>query len=163
MLLLLMSDCNVAELKKWFSACQKELSEKDWKKEYPGIMETIRQRDKKFYLDFCMETGREAEVLKCLQTAAHGYSYGDLDYDGYFSKRLLKKYPEQILALYWSDVHTLLRVANNRNYETAKSCLEKIKSLMRRQGKTEEWNRQFSELKETHKKKRNFIALVRDL
>ena len=163
MLRLLLSACDRSNLKKWFDICQKELSEEDWKKEYPKIMKVIYQKDRKFYLDICMETGREAEVLEYLQTERSQYDFWDLDYDQYFSKRLFAKYPEEVLALYWRDVHTLLQVSKNKNYGMARNLLQVIKPRMKQIGKTEEWNRQFAELKETHKRKKNFMAIIQNL
>lgn len=163
MLLLLLDVCNQSDLKTWFDSCQKELSGEDWKKEYSGIMKMIEKKDRKYYLDICMETGREAEVLKYLQSEERRYDYWNLDYGQYFSERLFAKYPDEILALYWRNVRTLLQVTKNRNYEMAVSLLTKIKSCMKQIGRTQEWNRQFAELKETHKKKRNFIGMVQRL
>ena len=110
-----------------------------------------------------METGREAEVLKYLQSEERRYDYWNVDSGQYFSKRLFSRYPDEILALYWRDVHTLLLVTKNRNYEMATDLLTVIKSCMKQMGKMQEWNRQFEELKEKHKKKRNFIAMVQKL
>lgn len=163
MLLLLLDVCQTSELKTWFDASQRELSEEDWKKEYPGIMEIVRKKDRRYYLDICMETGREAEVLKYLQSEERRYDYWNVDSGQYFSKRLFSRYPDEILALYWRDVHTLLLVTKNRNYEMATDLLTVIRSCMKQMGKMQEWNRQFEELKEKHKKKRNFIAMVQKL
>lgn len=163
MLLLLLKVCGTSDLKTWFARCRKELSEEDWKKEYPKILETIQKKDMKFYLDICMETGREAEVLKYLQAETAGYGFWGLDYGQYFSGRLFARYPEEILSLYWRDVHALLRVTNNKNYEMATGLLKKLKSCMKQAGKTQEWNRQFAELKELHKRKKNFMVMIQKL
>lgn len=90
-------------------------------------------------------------------------NYGNVDSGQYFSKRLFAGYPDEVLALYWRDVHTLLQVTRNSNYEAATDRLAIIRSCMKQIGKTQEWNRQFEELKEKHKKKRNFIAMVQKL
>lgn len=160
MLLLILDTCDKSELKKWFGACEKELQEEDWKEEYENILEKIKKRDQKFYLDICMETGREEIVLKCLQKSGCRCDYWGIDYDQYFSSRLVAKYPNEILDLYWKEVESLLRVSNNRDYETAVSFLKKIKALMKKNKKQEEWEEKINALKETHKRKKNFIALT---
>lgn len=163
MLLLILDTCDKSEIKEWFETCKKELRNEDWEKEYDNILQKIRKKDEKFYLDICMKTGKEAIVLETLQNVRHGYDPWDLDYDGYFSKRLFKKYPNEVLALYWRDVNLLLSVANNKNYDEAVKLLRRIKPLMKKSRNAEEWNKQFDELKERHRRKRNFMALLGDL
>lgn len=160
MLMRILDTCDKMDMRKWFDTCKKELKPEDWEKEYINILEKVKKRNKIYYLDICMQTGKEKEVLECLQKEMHGYNYGDLDYNQYFSKRLLNKYPDEILALYWRDVNTLLCVTNQKNYEVAASLLRKIKSLMQKSKKDEEWKQQFDALKEQHKRKRNFMVLL---
>lgn len=62
----------------------------------------------KFYLDICMETGEKKTVLETLQKANHGYYYGDIDYNQYFSSRLLDDYPDEVIMLYWRDINQSL-------------------------------------------------------
>lgn len=83
-----------------------------------------------------------------------------MDCNQYFSKRLAEKYPNEILEIYWQDVDDLLYVSNNKNYEIAVECLKRIKALMKKNKRQAEWEERFSELKEKHKRKRNFMALV---
>lgn len=163
MLLLILDTCEKNEIEKWFEICKSELIDEDWEKEYDNILQKARKKDEKFYLDVCMKTGKETEVLNVLQNERHGYDFWDLDYNGYFSKRLLKKYPNEVLALYWRDVYSLLSVANNKNYGIAVKLLKKIKSIMKKNGNAGKWEEQFEKLKEIHKRKRNFMALLGDL
>lgn len=163
MLLLILDTCDKSEMKKWFEVCKKELSEEDWQNEYNNILGKIKKKNEKFYLDICMQTGKECVVLESLQNAHHGYDFWDLDYNEYFSKRLFTKYPDEVLALYWRDVNLLLSQAKNKNYELAVKLLRKIKSLMKKQGKEEEWSLEFGTLKERNKRKRNFIGMLGNL
>lgn len=110
-----------------------------------------------------MDTGREKEVLKYLQDAGCRYDYWGIDYNQYFSSRLAQFYPDEIVQIYWREVEGLLRASNSKNYETAVSFLRKIKALMKKNKKQAEWEEKFSELKETHKRKRSFMALVSKL
>lgn len=163
MLLLILDTCEKGEIKNWFKVCKSTLHEEDWQKEYESILEKVKKVDQKFYLDICMETGQEDVVLTFLQSAPHRYDYWNVDYNQYFSKRLAEKYPNEILELYWGNVNDLLAVSNSKNYDTAASFLKKIKALMKKNGRMEEWEIKFRELKEKNKRKRNFIALVNKL
>lgn len=151
MLMLLLDTCDSNELKSWYSTCKDELGADEWEKEYPGILEKVKKKDVKFYLDICMETGKEDIVLKYLQDQRRGYDYWDVDYDQYFSKRLASKYPDEVLALYWRDVNALLIVTKNKNYEIAVRMLGKIKAIMKKKKREDEWQKQFEDLKEKHK------------
>lgn len=163
MLLLILDTCDKSEIKKWFTLCEKELTEEDWQREYANILEKVREKNLTFYLDICMETEKEHVVLEYLQKQNHGYDYWDLDYEQYFSKRLFSKYPEEILSLYWRDVDLLLRVSNNKNYMIAAGILKKIKKRMKQNKCADEWKEKFDALKEVHKRKKNFMALISDM
>lgn len=160
MLLLILDTCERNEIKKWFDICKNKLHEEDWQNNYEDILERVKKKDLKFYLDICMETGRENVVLKYLQDNKCRYDYWSVDCNQYFSKRLAEKYPNEILAIYWQDVDNLLCISNNKNYEIAAEFLKKIKALMKKNKRQAEWEEKFSELKEKHKRKRNFMALV---
>lgn len=64
------------------------------------------------------------------------------------------------MTIYWRDVDNLLCTSNNKNYEMAVDFLKKIKALMKKNKRQAEWEERFCELKERHKRKRNFIVLV---
>ena len=107
-----------------------------------------------------METGREDTVLEYLLGSRRSYDYWDVDDNQYFSKRLAEKYPDEILELYWKDVNSLLRVSRNKNYILAVSFLKKIKALMKSIDRQKVWDAKFRELKEVHKRNRNFMELL---
>lgn len=160
MLLLILDTCDNNEIKKWFEICKNNLHTEDWEKEYENILEKVKKTEPKFYLDICMETGREDIVLNYLQNTHCRYGYWNIDYNQYFSGLLAKKYPNEILDIYWKDVHELLRTTKNKNYEQAVYFLKKIKDLMTKNEQQAEWGIKFNELKEKHKRKRNFMALI---
>lgn len=70
MLMLLLDTCDSNELKSWYSTCKDELGADEWEKEYPGILEKVKKKDVKFYLDICMETGKEDIVLNTSRISA---------------------------------------------------------------------------------------------
>lgn len=163
MLFLLLDTCDKKDLKKWYQTCKKELKKEAWESGYQTILCKVKGKDLKFFLDICMETGEKKTVLENLQKANHGYDYWDIDYNQYFSGRLLEEYPDEVLALYWRDIHRLLRVSNNKNYRLAADLLQSIKKSMIQLKRNSEWEQQFRDLKEMHKRKKNFICLLNKL
>lgn len=159
-LMLILDTCTKDELRDWYSVCKDELSSEEWDKQYAEILEKVKKKDVKFYLDICMETGEEEIVLNYLQSQNHSYDYWDVDYEQYFSKRLSIKYPDEILDLYWQKVNQYLGYSNNKNYQSAAAMLGEIKSLMKKIKREKEWEKQFAELIEKHRRKKNFMALL---
>lgn len=163
MLFLLLDTCEKNEIEGWYQVCKQVLDEVEWQHERETILGKVKKKNMKFYLDICMESGESKTVLEYLQKQNHGYDYWDIDYDQYFSSRLLNKYPDEILALYWRDINNLLQFSNQKNYGIAADMLEKVKSSMIKIGREQEWKQQFLELKERHKRKKNFICLLNKL
>lgn len=160
MLFLLLDTCEKNEVEEWYQVCKQTLSDSEWNHERETILDKVKKKNMKFYLDIRMESGERKIVLEHLQKQNHGYDYWDMDYDQYFSSRLLNEYPDEILALYWHDINNLLRVSNPKNYRIAVDMLKRVKRSMIEIGREQEWKRQFHELKERHNRKKNFICLL---
>jgi uncharacterized Zn finger protein len=71
-----------------------------------------------------------------------------------------KEHPADSLAVYLTLVEPLVRQTNNDAYREAVKFIKKIWTLNLRLNKTDEWQRYLAQLKTTHKRKRNFIALL---
>ncbi|MFH0988672.1 MAG: SWIM zinc finger family protein [bacterium] len=69
-------------------------------------------------------------------------------------------HPEDALTVYRSLVEPIVRQMNNEAYRDASALVKKIGVLFGRLGKVEEWNNYLADLRTTHKKKRNFMALL---
>ncbi len=69
-------------------------------------------------------------------------------------------HPEDALAVYQSLVEPQVKQTNNDAYRNAATLVKKIALLFRRLGREEAWNHYRSTLCETHKRKRNFMALL---
>lgn len=160
MLFLLLDTCDKNETEKWYQACKQVFDEAEWQQERDTILGKVKKKNMKFYLDICMESGESKTVLEYLKTKNHGYDYWDMDYNQYFSSRLLDEYPDDVLALYWRDINNLLLVSNQKKYEIAASMLKMVKNSMIKIGREQEWKQQFKELKERQKRKKNFICLL---
>ena len=91
MLFLLLDTCEKNEIEKWYRACKQELDEAEWKHEREEILCKVKKKNMKFYLDICIESGEGKTVLEHLQRQNHVYDYWDMDYNQYFSSRLLNE------------------------------------------------------------------------
>jgi uncharacterized Zn finger protein len=69
-------------------------------------------------------------------------------------------HPEDALAVYQSLVEPQVKQMNNEAYRNAGALVKKIALLFRRLGREEAWNHYRNTLCETHKRKRNFMALL---
>jgi uncharacterized Zn finger protein len=69
-------------------------------------------------------------------------------------------HPEDALAVYQSLVEPQVKQTNNDAYRNAAALVKKIALLFRRLGREEAWNHYRNTLCETHRRKRNFMALL---
>jgi uncharacterized Zn finger protein len=69
-------------------------------------------------------------------------------------------HPEDALAVYQSLVEPQVKQMNNDAYREAAALVKKIALLFRQLGREEAWNHYRNTLCETHKRKRNFMALL---
>ena len=69
-------------------------------------------------------------------------------------------HPEDALAVYQSLVEPQVKQMNNDAYRDAAALVKKIALLFRQLGREEAWNHYRNTLCETHKRKRNFMALL---
>jgi uncharacterized Zn finger protein len=70
------------------------------------------------------------------------------------------EHPEDALAVYQSLVEPQIKQTNNDAYRNAATLVKKIALLFKRLGRAEAWNHYRNTLCETHKRKRNFMALI---
>ncbi|MDI6767511.1 MAG: SWIM zinc finger family protein [Bacteroidota bacterium] len=72
-----------------------------------------------------------------------------------------KNYPEDSLAVYKTLVEPFIERKNNESYQGATSFIRKIKILSKQLGRNEDWDIFLTKLKTDHRRKRNFIALLK--
>lgn len=70
--------------------------------------------------------------------------------------------PEDALSVYQTFVEPTIRQANNEAYREAVSLIKKVRLLMKRLERMEEWDRFLEPLKTTYKRKRNFMKLLEE-
>lgn len=71
-----------------------------------------------------------------------------------------KDYPEDAIPVYRKFVEPTIEQKNDHAYREAVTMLKKVKQLMQQLDKKEEWRKYLEEIKTTHKRKRNFMAML---
>jgi uncharacterized Zn finger protein len=73
------------------------------------------------------------------------------------------QHPEDALAIYQSLVEPHVMQMHNLAYEEAAARVKKVGVLFKRLGREEEWEIYLNNLRTTHKRKRNFMALLKKI
>lgn len=161
-MLLKLMECT-DEVEKWYLRCKEELTKEEFVQQEPHLIEIIKKRDRLFYLDLCIEKGQFDQVLAALQERTNAnvlYSYGWVDQNHRYSRQLSKKYPDEILALYWNEVKAYVGRGKRENYYHAVKVLHEIHSIMKTENKEEAWRSQYQEFCQIHKRKRLLIEAL---
>lgn len=69
-------------------------------------------------------------------------------------------HPEEILPIYQREIESAIARKTNESYAEASQMLEKLRDLMLRINREEEFNVYLNELRKNHKNKRKFINLI---
>jgi len=69
-------------------------------------------------------------------------------------------FPQDALAVYQTFVKPTVEQKHNEAYREGVSLIKKVRLLMKRLGRMEEWDRYLESLKTTHKRKRNFMKML---
>jgi uncharacterized Zn finger protein len=72
-------------------------------------------------------------------------------------------HPEDAVAVYRNFVEPAVRRMDNQSYQEAAGFVRKVRKLLRRLGREEEWQRYVESLRTTHRRKRNFMKLLEQL
>lgn len=151
-LLKLLSCCDTRELYKLYQKCRQELSNEDFRKEDPAILDMIKKRNLSAYFDILMDKGGKKEVIAYI-TQHQQYRGWGLDEGHYFSKRLAGEYPREVVDMYWKEIAFYVSLGKGKNYARAVEVLKEIRTIMKRNKWTEEWDIKYSTFLEEHKKK----------
>lgn len=159
----LLESCRNDAAKKWYEQCQKDFSQFDWHKEESTLLGLVKKKSITAYLDICLGKGDKRTVLDHITKTPSSYFGGAIDIGHRYSKLLAQDYPNEILTLYWSEVHSLIRMSKDKHYESAASTLKEIKTIMKKNELTDEWDRLFCELKDIHRRRKNFLKTIVNL
>ncbi|HIK29224.1 MAG: hypothetical protein N3E45_14830 [Oscillatoriaceae bacterium SKW80] len=70
------------------------------------------------------------------------------------------EHPEEILQIYQSEIESAIARKTNESYAEASQMLEKMRDLMLKINRENEFNVYLNEIRKNHKNKRNFIKLI---
>lgn len=158
-LLKLVSCCDARELRKLYQKCRKELSNEDFDKEESVILNTIKKRNLSAYFDILMDKGEKKEVIEYIAKHQQYGGWG-LDQGHYFSKRLSAEYPREVLDMYWIEVGFYVSLGKEKNYNHAVDVLKEIRTIMKRNKWTDEWNTKYNTFLEEHRRKKLLLKAL---
>jgi uncharacterized Zn finger protein len=72
-------------------------------------------------------------------------------------------HPEDALSIYEARIEPLIQQTNNKAYREAYELLLKVRSLMRRLGREQEFDEYLEVLRAEYKRKRNFMKLLDEI
>lgn len=161
-LLKLLSCCDIGELRKLYQKCGRELTEEDFKKEESAILKTIKKRNLSAYFDILIDKRETKEVIEYItQHPQHG-GWG-LDQGHYFSKRLSGEYPREVVAMYWREVAFYVSLGKEKNYAHAVGVLKEIRTIMKKNKWTDEWNAKYNTFLEEHRRKKLLLKALESM
>lgn len=90
---------------------------------------------------------------------------GDLHEDLWLklADKRAKQHPEDAIRIYRNQVEAAVGKTENKHYSAAVRYLKKIRTLMKQSGQENTFSRYLNTLRTTHKRKRNFIAMIEKL
>lgn len=74
--------------------------------------------------------------------------------------RRAEEHPEEALDIYWGRIEPLVQQTNNAAYQEAYDLLLKVRALMQRLGREQEYEEYVELLRLEYKRKRNFMKLL---
>jgi len=163
MLHALIKTCCNATAKKWYEQCRADFPKDEWQKVEVGLLQTVKKKNLKDYLDICMEKGDRKEVLDCVVGTQGSRAWESVDAGHRLSRLLARDYPDEILKLYWREVQSLIAQGKDREYRVAASTLKEIKAIQKSRHLVDEWQRSFDDLKNVHRRRKNFLREIAGL
>ncbi|MDO4765373.1 MAG: hypothetical protein Q4A29_04895 [Eubacteriales bacterium] len=147
---------------KLYKECRNELTKDDFIKEEPGIINVIKKISLSVYFDILLEKDQTEEILNYLMENGISMFNWTLD-TGKYCDKLANKHPREIVEIYWNEVEKNLRITDQMYYARTTAVLKKIKKIMQKQKWLDEWEERYQKLRETHKKKRLLLSMLKDL
>lgn len=143
-------ESNLLEL---YQDCKQELTEDDFSDNENEILKIIKKRDLTTYFDVIFDKGEGREVLEYLLHNKQYRSWG-LDEGHYFSKRLVKEYPREIVEMYWKEIEFYVGLGKEKNYSYAVNILKEVREIMKDNKWTDEWDNRYHIFLEENRRKK---------
>lgn len=138
---------------------REDLSEEDFNKEESQIMNVIKKHNLSSYFDILIDKCETKEVIEYI-TQHQQYRGWGLDEGHYFSKRLSGEYPREVVDMYWKEAALYVSRGKENNYRHAVSVLKEIRTIMKRNKWTEEWNARYRAFLEEHRRKKLLLKAL---
>ena len=159
-LLLMMKYSTGNAIRHWFDICKAELHLEDFESNRKIIYEYLKEHNLKEYCEVLITDGNEADVLPYLKERTPYDDFWALDYDHRFSRRLVKKFPKEIIAYYQKECECYCSMGREKSYQYAANILKEIKKAMIQNKMQKEWDIYFDEFMERHKRKKNLMKRI---
>ena len=101
--------------------------------------------------------------MDCIVREKEEHVWSTVDTGHRYSRLLVKDFPEEILELYWREVHSLIRRSSDAQYRSAAATLKEIKTILVKRGLADDWQRLFGELKDANRRRKNFQREIEGL
>jgi hypothetical protein len=163
MLRLLMATCDDESARKWYEQCRQEFSQAEWRKDEGDLLQSVKKKSLTVYLDICLDQGNRKAALDCIVREKEEHVWSTVDTGHRYSRLLVKDFPEEILELYWREVHSLIRRSSDAQYRSAAATLKEIKTILVKRGLADDWQRLFGELKDANRRRKNFQREIEGL
>lgn len=158
-LIKLISCCDNRQLYQLYQQCREELSEEDFNKKESQIMNIIKKRNLSSYFDILIDKCETKEVIEYIAQHQQYRGWG-LDAGHYFSKRLSGEYPREVVDMYWKEAALYVSLGKENNYRHAVGVLKEIRTIMKRNKWTEEWNTRYRAFLEEHRRKKLLLKAL---
>lgn len=142
-----------SKLLELYQDCKQELTEDDFSDNEKDILKIIKKRDLATYFDIIMEKGESREVLEYILHHQQYRGWG-IDNGHYFSKRLVKEYPREIVEMYWKEIAYYVGLGKEKNYRYAVSTLKEVRKIMKNNKWTDEWDNRYHIFLEENRRKK---------
>lgn len=139
------------------------LSESDWEKIEPEIIDEAQNKNIQDYMSICLDKGMKDTVIKIMISPPKnqwGYSTFH-DFDS-FAEKLEKDYPKEILDYYYKRAYSRIPNGDRKTYKEAVKYLGKVKTIYLKYLKdADKWTQMLNNLQIEFKNRLAFIDEVK--
>jgi uncharacterized Zn finger protein len=107
-----------------------------------------------------MSQGYKQEVLELILKQPVCHDGRNLDAGHVYSKQLIDTYPNEILERYWCEIRQCINQGKESGYGSAAFVLKEVRTIMKKQCRTEEWNVMYENLKKENRRKSLFMRIL---
>lgn len=146
-----------------YKRMKKYLSESDWEKIEPEIMNEAQNNNLHDYLSICLQKGMKDIVIKTIiSPPVNQWGYASVSDFDIFAQKLEEEYPKEILEYYYKKAYRRIPNGDRKTYKEAVKYLGKVKAIYLKHLKDKDgWTHMLSKLLMEFKKRPAFIDEVK--